>query len=53
MVVPAGLLDSPVPIRPERSLYWSERADWLVPVGAIPKHAEGLRSPLSDEVLPT
>lgn len=52
MVVPAGLLDSPVPVRPERSLYWSERADWPVPVDAIPKHAEGLRSRLSDAVLP-
>jgi hypothetical protein len=51
MVVPAGLVDSPLSIRPERNLYWSERADWLVPVEAIPKHAEGRDSRVSPENL--
>ena len=51
MVVPAGLLDSKLPIRPERSIFWSERADWLVTVDAIPKYVEGLGSRLSDETL--
>lgn len=51
MVVPAGLLDSPVSIRPERSIYWSERAEWLVTVDAIPKYVEGLDSGLSSETL--
>lgn len=51
MVVPAGLLDSPVSIRPERSIYWSERADWLVTFDAIPKYVEGVDSGLSRETL--
>lgn len=29
MVIPAGLLDTSISIRPERSIYWSERAEWL------------------------
>jgi hypothetical protein len=51
MVVPAGLLDSPLSIRPERSIYWNERADWLVAVDEIPKYIEGLDSKVSDEIL--
>jgi hypothetical protein len=51
VVIPAGLLDTPLPISPERSIYWSERAEWLVAVDAIPKYVEGLDSILSDETL--
>ena len=51
MVVPAGLLDSPLPIRPERSIYWSERADWLRTVDEMPKYLHGLDSRVSDEIL--
>jgi hypothetical protein len=51
MVVPAGLLNDPLPIRPERSIYWGEHADWLVSVDEIPKYIEGLDSTVSDEVL--
>lgn len=51
MVVPAGLLDSPLLVRPERSIYWSERADWLTTVDEIPKYVEGLDSKVSDETL--
>ena len=50
-VVPAGLLDSPLSIRPERSIYWSERAKWLVAVDEIPKHLESLDSAISGEML--
>jgi hypothetical protein len=53
MVIPAGLLDTPLPICPERSIYWSERAEWLVAVDAIPKYVEGLDGSLSDETLHT
>jgi hypothetical protein len=53
MVIPAGLLDAPLLISPERSIYWSERAEWLVAVDAIPKYVEGLDSSLSDETLHT
>lgn len=53
MVIPAGSLDSPLPIRPERSIYWSERADWLLTVDAIPKYVEGLDSKVSDETVQT
>lgn len=51
MVVPAGLLDSPISVRPERNIYWCERADWLVTVDAVPKYVEGLDSRTSDETL--
>jgi len=40
MVVPAGLIETPLPIRPERNIYWSEHADWLVSVDEIPKCSE-------------
>lgn len=53
MVIPAGLLDMQVPLRPERSIYWSDRADWLISVNAIPRFVEGLDSRLSDETLHT
>ncbi len=53
MVIPAGLLDSQLPIRPERSIYWSERAEWLVAVDVIPKYAESLDSSISDETIHT
>lgn len=51
MVIQAGLIDSRLSIRPERSIYWSEHAEWLVAVDAIPKYVEGLDSSLSDETL--
>ena len=51
MVVPVGLLDDALPVRPERSIYWNERADWLVSVDDIPKFLEGLDSAISIKTL--
>jgi hypothetical protein len=51
MVIPAGLLNDPLPIRPERSIYWGERATWLVSVDEIPKYLESLDSTVCDETL--
>jgi hypothetical protein len=51
MVIPAGLLNDPLPVRPERSIYWKERANWLVGVDEIPKYLESLDSKVCDETL--
>ena len=51
MVIPAGLLNDTLPIRPERSIYWGERANWLVCVDEIPKYLESLDSTVCDETL--
>ena len=51
MVVPAGLLDSPLRVHPERNIYWCERADWLISVDAVPKLVEGLDSRTSDDTV--
>jgi hypothetical protein len=41
ILVPAGLLDDDPQIKPQRSIFWDERAPWLLSMDAIPKHAEG------------
>ena len=43
-VVPAGLLDADPIVKPERSVYWDDRAPWLVNIDAIPKLSEELDS---------
>ena len=40
-VVPAGLLDDDPLIKPERSIYWDDRAPWLINIDAIPKLSQG------------
>jgi hypothetical protein len=41
ILVPAGLLDDDPEIKPQRSIFWDERAPWLLGLDAIPKHSEG------------
>jgi len=48
VLVPAGLLDDDPKIRPERNIFWDERAPWLIGMDAIPKFSEGLDSPLRE-----
>ncbi len=43
-VVPAGLLDADPIAKPERSVYWDDRATWLINIDAIPKLSEELDS---------
>jgi hypothetical protein len=43
-VVPAGLVDADPMVKPERSVYWDDRAPWLINIDAIPKLAEELDS---------
>lgn len=43
-VVPAGLLDDDPLAKPERSIFWDERAPWLLSIDAIPKFSEGIDS---------
>ena len=42
--VPAGLLDDDPLEKPERSIYWDDRAPWLINIDAIPKLSEGVDS---------
>jgi hypothetical protein len=42
--VPAGLLDDDPLAKPERSIYWDDRAPWLINIDAIPKLSEGVDS---------
>jgi len=44
ILVPAGLLDDDPKIKPERSIFWDERAPWLCSVDAMPKFSEGMDS---------
>ena len=37
----AGLLDGGPPVRPERNIFWSDRAPWFTEVDALPKFSEG------------
>lgn len=46
MVVQAGLLDGEPPVRPERNIFWSDRAPWFTEVDALPKFSEGADSQL-------
>lgn len=36
MLIPAGLLDTPVAQKPENSIFWGSRAPWYVPPGEMP-----------------
>ena len=49
MVVQAGLLDGEPPTRPERNIFWSDRAPWFTDVDALPKFSEGGDSSLLEE----
>jgi hypothetical protein len=48
-VVPAGLLDDDPIVKPERNIYWDDRAPWLINIDAIPKLSEGLDSLAREE----
>ena len=48
LLVPAGLLDDDPLIKPQRSIFWDERAPWLLNMDAIPKFSEGLDSTLRE-----
>jgi hypothetical protein len=48
-VVPAGLLDGDPMVKPERNIYWDDRAPWLINIDAIPKLSEGLDSLAREE----
>jgi len=48
IAVPAGTLDGDPLARPERSIYWDERAPWYVGLDTRPKLAEGLDSPVRE-----
>lgn len=47
-LVPAGLLDDDPHIKPERSIFWDERAPWLIGMDEIPKFSEGPDSPIRE-----
>jgi len=47
-VVPAGLLEDDPGARPERSIFWDERAPWYVSLDTLPKFAEGMDSARRD-----
>ena len=48
-VVPAGLLDADPIVKPERSVYWDDRAPWLINIDAIPKVSEELDSIMREQ----
>ena len=48
-VVPAGLLDADPIVKPERSVYWDDRAPWLINIDAIPKLSEELDSIMREQ----
>ncbi len=48
ILVPAGLLDDDPQIRPQRSIFWDERAPWLINTHLIPKHCDGPDSAMCD-----
>ncbi len=48
LVVPAGVLDDDPLTRPERSIYWSDRAPWYVETPEMPKFTEGMNSELME-----
>jgi hypothetical protein len=53
IAVPAGTLDGDPGARPERSIFWDERAPWYVGLDTRPKLAEGLDSAVREEARPT
>jgi Glutathione-dependent formaldehyde-activating enzyme len=48
-VVPAGLLDADPIVKPERSVYWDDRAPWLINIDGIPKLSEELDSIMREQ----
>jgi hypothetical protein len=40
VVVPAGSLDSDLPLRPQARIFWDSRADWSCSDEALPRHPE-------------
>jgi hypothetical protein len=48
-VVPAGLLDDDPIVKPQRSIYWDDRAPWLINIDAIPKLSEGVDSVMREQ----
>lgn len=40
VVIPAGSLDSEIPIKPQARIFWDSRADWSCDGDALPRHAE-------------
>jgi hypothetical protein len=37
-LVPAGIVDTAIPVRPEMSIFWASRAGWYVEPGEMPRH---------------
>lgn len=40
LVIPAGSLDSPLPLHPSDHIFWGSRVPWGCPDGGLPTHAE-------------
>ncbi len=40
VIIPAGTLDTDVPIAPEARIFWESRADWSCSEGGLPVYAE-------------
>ncbi len=40
IVIPAGSLDSPVPIMPQARIFWGSRADWSCDGDSLPRFSE-------------
>lgn len=40
VIIPAGSLDSEVPIKPQARIFWDSRAEWTCDGDALPRHAE-------------
>jgi hypothetical protein len=43
------LLDADPIVKPERSVYWDDRAPWLINIDAIPKVSEELDSIMREQ----
>lgn len=40
VVIPAGSLDNPVPIKPQARVFWDSRSDWSCDGDTLPRFAE-------------
>jgi hypothetical protein len=40
IIIPAGSLDTALPLRPSDHIYWASRASWSCPSSGLPTHAE-------------
>ena len=40
VVIPAGSLDNPAPIKPQARIFWDSRADWSCDGDSLPRYAE-------------